>query len=155
MAENSLPPHRSEDWLHRLQDSGYRLTSSRRAVVSVFVNSNHLLTATEIFDQARQYYDSLGLVTVYRTLDKLEALQLVERVHLPGDCHAFAPALQGHQHLLVCNNCGKAEYFTGDQLQPLMDQVSQQSGFQINHHWLQLFGICEKCQPMLKSSDDK
>jgi Fe2+ or Zn2+ uptake regulation protein len=122
-------------------------------VVKVLATSDHLLTATEIFDQARHYCDSLGLVTVYRTLDKLEVLRLVERVHLPGDCHAFAPALQGHQHLLVCNNCGKAEYFTGDQLQPLMDQVSKQSGFQIDHHWLQLFGICEKCQPAMKSSE--
>jgi Fur family transcriptional regulator, ferric uptake regulator len=147
MAENSLPPHRPEDWLQRLQNSGYRLTSSRRAVVKVLAMSDHLLTATEIYEQARQYCDSLGLVTVYRTIDKLEALQLVERVHLPGNCHAFAPALQGHQHLLVCSTCGRAEYFSGDQLQSLMDRVSQESGFQIDHHWLQLFGICDKCQP--------
>jgi Fe2+ or Zn2+ uptake regulation protein len=139
-------PNPADLWLINLQQSGYRLTESRRAVVAVIANSPRILTAIEVFDQARRLCDSLGLVTVYRTLARLEELTLIERVHQPGDCHAYIARLPGHQHLLICQHCGRAEYFSGDQIEPLMDKVAEQSGYRISQHWLQLFGICAECQ---------
>lgn len=136
----------SDNWLLRLQENGYRLTESRRAVVSVIASSDHILTATEVFDLARRRCDGLGLVTVYRTLAKLEELSLIERVHLPADCHAYIAHFPGHQHLLICQRCGRAEYFSGDQIEPLMDLVAQESGYHVSQHWLQLMGLCAECQ---------
>jgi Fur family ferric uptake transcriptional regulator len=133
-------------WFSRLQASGYRLTTARRAVVDVIASSERVLTATQVFDQARRQCDSLGLVTVYRTLAKLEELSLVERVHQPQDCHAYIAASADHQHLLICENCGRAQFFSGDRLEPLMNEVSKTSGYQIAEHWLQLFGTCQECQ---------
>lgn len=135
-----------ENWLLRLQENGYRLTESRRAVVSVIASSDHILTATDVFDLARQRCDGLGLVTVYRTLAKLEELALIERVHLPADCHAYIASFPGHQHLLICQRCGRAEYFSGDQIEPLMESVARESGYHVSQHWLQLMGLCAKCQ---------
>jgi len=135
-----------ENWLLLLQENGYRLTESRRAVVSVIASSDHILTATEVFDLARRRCNGLGLVTVYRTLTKLEELSLIERVHLPEDCHAYIASYPGHQHLLICQRCGRAEYFSGDQIEPLMDQVAQESGYHVSQHWLQLMGLCAECQ---------
>jgi Fur family ferric uptake transcriptional regulator len=104
------------------------------------------LTAIEVFDLARRHCNSLGLVTVYRTIAKLEELALIERVHQQGDCHAYIARLPGHQHLLICQHCGRAEYFSGDRMEPLMEKVALDSGFRISHHWLQLFGMCAECQ---------
>jgi Fe2+ or Zn2+ uptake regulation protein len=136
----------AENWLLRLQKYGYRLTESRRAVVNVIASSEHILTATEVFDLARQRCDGLGLVTVYRTLAKLEELALIERVHLPADCHAYIASFPGHQHLLICQCCGRAEYFGGDQIEPLMEVVARESGYLVSQHWLQLMGLCAECQ---------
>lgn len=145
MANLSNSPIR-DHWLDRLQDNGYRLTGSRRAVVEIIASSDRLLNPTEIFDLARALNASIGLVTVYRTLGKLEELDLIQRVHQPGGCHAYIAAVPGHQHLLICQSCGRAEYFSGDALEVLMDKVGSESGYLIRDHWLQLFGLCGACQ---------
>jgi len=137
----------ASQWLEKLQVHGYRLTESRRAVVEVIANSDRVLSAIEVFDLARERCASLGLVTVYRTIAKLEELALVDRVHQPGDCHAYVAAVPGHQHLLICQNCGRAAYFEGDSLEALILRVAADSGYHVQDHWLQLFGLCAACQP--------
>lgn len=141
-----VAPQQTSLWLDRLQGSGYRLTAARRAVVDVISASDRILTATQVYDLARIQCDTIGLVTVYRTLAKLEELALVERVHQSTDCHAFIATSSDHQHLLICQHCGRAEYFSGDRLEPLIEQVSRSSGYQISTHWLQLFGECGGCR---------
>jgi len=133
-------------WLDSLQESGYRLTGPRRALVEILATSQRALSPVELYDLGRKEYPGLGLVTVYRTLEKLEELGLVQRVHQTGDCHRYLPASQGHEHLLLCTSCGRAFYFTGDDLNALMDEIARRSGFRIDEHWLQLFGVCRECQ---------
>lgn len=133
-------------WLNQLQDNGCRVTSARRAVVETVQGSTRALTPVEVFDLARQRYSALGLVTVYRTLEKLEELHLIQRVHQPHGCQAFISAGHGHQHLLLCKQCGQVEFFDGDDLKPLTESIEQRTGYQIQEHWLQLFGLCEKCK---------
>ena len=135
-----------EDWLSALQASGCRLTAARRAVVETLTESARALTPVEVYDAARSCYPDLGLVSVYRTLEKLEELGLVQRVHHSKDCQAFLTAGQGHQHLILCSQCGKASLFEGDDLTALFDHVAHQTGFEIKEHWLQLHGLCADCK---------
>lgn len=137
---------RSKDWLACLRASGYRLTGPRRAVVETLAQSDRALSATEIYAQARERYLSLGLVSVYRTLEKLEALGLIQRVHQPDGCQAFIASFTGHQHLLICEQCGRVEFFEGDDLEPLIGRVQAESGYSVHAHWLQLFGLCAACR---------
>ena len=136
----------TSDWLTQLQDNGYRLTAPRRAIIEIIQSATHALTPVEVFDHARKKYAALGLVSVYRTLEKLEELHLIQRVHQPGGCQAFIAESSGHQHLLLCKNCGKATFFEGDDLGVLIQSISKKTGYQIHEHWLQLFGLCESCQ---------
>lgn len=135
-----------QTWLERLHANGYRVTAPRRAVVETIATQAQALNPYQVFERARKRYAALGLVTVYRTLEKLEALGLIERVHQPQGCHAYLPAAVGHQHLLLCAGCGRAEYFSGDDLDALMAGIAQRTGFHIEGHWLQLFGRCRECQ---------
>jgi Fur family ferric uptake transcriptional regulator len=143
---------RTISWLQRLKTCGYRLTAPRRAVIEILADSDRTLNATQIYDLAREIYPSLGLVSVYRTLDKLESLKIIQRVHQPDGCHAYIAAFTGHQHLLLCQDCGSTVFFQGDNLDELVFRVERDSGFQISDHWLQLFGICAPCQ---ESNRDK
>jgi len=133
-------------WLEQLHDHGYRLTGARRAVVETVEKSARALTPIEVYDMARKKYRALGLVTVYRTLEKLEELHLIQRVHQPMGCQAFISAGIGHQHLLLCQNCGRVAFFEGDDLDSLTKTISKKTGYQINEHWLQLFGLCADCR---------
>jgi Fur family transcriptional regulator, ferric uptake regulator len=133
-------------WLHQLQENGYRLTPARRAVVQAVATSPRAITPLQVYEAARRRHRALGLVSVYRTLEKLEQLHLIQRVHQPGGCQAFVSASYGHQHLLICSQCGRAAYFEGDDLQPLIRSIARQTGFSIAEHWLQLFGLCQDCR---------
>jgi Fur family ferric uptake transcriptional regulator len=84
----------AETWLTALSENGYRLTSARRAVAEIMAASSRALTPLEVFDSARAAHPELGLVSVYRTLEKLEELHLIQRVHQPGGCQAFISASQ-------------------------------------------------------------
>jgi Fe2+ or Zn2+ uptake regulation protein len=137
---------RDQDWLGCLAARGYRLTGPRRAVVETIAASQRVLSPFELYEQARRRYPRLGLVTVYRTVEKLEELGLIQRVHQPTGCQAFVAAFDGHQHLLICQRCGRVEYFSGDALDGLMSAVEGESGFEVHDHWLQLFGICTHCR---------
>lgn len=135
-----------ETWLTQLNDNGYRLTRARRAVVQTVARSTRALTPVEVYDAARRHYRALGLVSVYRTLEKLEELHLVQRVHQPHGCQAFIAAGQGHQHMLLCQRCGRVTFFEGDDLKELIAAISSKTGYMIREHWLQLFGLCADCR---------
>jgi Fur family ferric uptake transcriptional regulator len=135
-----------KSWLTQLQDNGYRLTGARRAVVEIITDSRRALTPVEVYDAARDQYPALGLVTVYRTLEKLEELGLIQRVHQPQGCQAFITAGKGHQHLLLCSKCGRTTLFDGDDLDQFIKSVARKTGYRITEHWLQLFGLCEHCK---------
>jgi Fe2+ or Zn2+ uptake regulation protein len=136
----------NETWLAQLQENGYRLTAARRVIVEAVQTSTRALTPLEVFDMARKKYRALGLVSVYRTLEKLEELHLIQRVHQPHGCQAFISASQGHEHLLLCQNCGQVNFFEGDDLDTLTKAISKKTGYRITEHWLQLFGLCQTCQ---------
>ncbi|NUM46470.1 MAG: transcriptional repressor [Anaerolineales bacterium] len=147
MTSHSSPTDdRVQTWLTLLQGHGYRLTTPRRAVVETIAASDRSLSPADVYDLARAECASLGLVTVYRTLEKLEELGAIQRVHHTHGCQAFVAQVPGHNHLLLCQQCGRVEYFTGDELEPLMTNVARNSGYEIREHWLQLFGLCPSCR---------
>jgi Fur family ferric uptake transcriptional regulator len=137
--------HPEDNWFEAMQKSGCRLTAPRRAVVETLVENTRALTPVEVYNSARKDCPGLGLVSVYRTLEKLEQLGLVQRVHQTKSCQAFVRAGDGHQHLLICTQCGKTAMFEGDQLDPLFNVVSNKTGFKVESHWLQVYGLCSSC----------
>ncbi|MEX2143638.1 MAG: Fur family transcriptional regulator [Anaerolineales bacterium] len=137
---------RAGDWLSKLHSHGYRVTKSRRAVVDALAEADTSLTAADLYGIGRGRHKRLGLVSVYRTLEKLEELGLIQRLHRPDGCHTYISAMEGHQHLLLCQSCGRVEVFHGDDISDLSSRLERESGFEIRDHWLQFFGLCEKCR---------
>ncbi len=147
---DAMPPATRENiasqWLEQLQASGYRRSERCEVIVRVLLSSQRALDPVEIFDAARAEIPGLGLVTVYRTLQKLEELGLIQRLHHDESCRRVLPATQGHQHFLVCSACGVVQPFGGDDLADLFERIGNQTGFAIRDHWLQLFGLCPACR---------
>lgn len=136
----------SQEWLDKLQTGGYRITRPLQVIVKILANSNRALGPVNLYDLGRKEYPKMGLVTVYRALDKLEEMGLVQRIHQADGCHAYLRAANGHEHILLCTRCGQVVYFAGDDLSRLIERVENQSGFTIQEHWLQFHGLCANCQ---------
>ena len=135
-----------DHWLARIQEVGYKLTAPRKALLKALTESKHSLSALELHETAKVYHSKLGLVTVYRTLEVLEKLGLVRRVHTEGACHGYAASSPGHRHAVICDRCSQAVEFDGEEVCQLTAGVEQKTGYQINGHWLQLTGLCPTCR---------
>lgn len=141
-----MPEIKNNEWLTKLKEKGYRLTRPLKIIVDILAKSNRILNPAQVYSIAKEEYPNIGLVTVYRTVEKLEEAGMIERVHMPDGCQSFFHTAEGHKHLLICTECGKAEYFEGDNLNMLFNQIGENLGYKITGHWLQLFGKCDTCQ---------
>ncbi len=130
----------------QLSEQGYKLTRQRQAVVEVVTQTHTRLSAAEVFVQAQRVCPDLGLTTVYRTLEILEQMGVIRRMHLDDGCEGFARAMAEHGHHLICNRCQETVEFEDCNLTALLKRVSAQTGFTIEQHWLELVGLCPKCQ---------
>ncbi len=128
-----------------LRDAGYRLTQPRLAVLQVLTENDAGLNPEAIHDQGKAIYPSLGLVTVYRTLDLLTELGLVRRVHSEHRCHNYASA-GADRHHLICEGCHRVTEFPCNGLDALIKAVRQQTGYTVTEHLLELTGLCPECQ---------
>ena len=105
------------------------------------------LSPQKVLEQGRRAHRKLGLVTVYRTLNLLAELGLVRRVHREDGCHGYLLASPGHRHALICRGCSRAVEFLGeDDIHALIGRVEAETGYQVDGHLLQLFGLCSDCQ---------
>lgn len=129
----------------RLRTSGHRVTPQRGAVLRALRGSPRPLSAAEVHGRAKRHYRRLGLVTVYRTLELLEALGLVRRIHGDGACQAFTASSPGHYHAITCERCARTVEFDGDQVCLLTAEVERKTGYRVQGHWLQLTGTCPSC----------
>ena len=130
----------------QLSAQGYKLTRQRKAVVEVVTQTHTRLSAADVFTQAQRVCPDLGLTTVYRTLEILEQMGVIRRVHLEDGCEGFAPATAEHGHHLICSHCQETIEFEECNLASLLKRVAEQTGFTIEQHWLELVGLCPKCQ---------
>jgi Fe2+ or Zn2+ uptake regulation protein len=135
------------EWEQRLASAGCRITASRRAVMYALTQADAPLSPQEVLEQAQAVHRQLGLVTVYRTLNLLSELHLVRRAHREDGCHGYLLTSPGHRHALICMVCGRAVEFLGeDDINALIERVEVGTGYQVDDHLLQLFGICPACQ---------
>ena len=129
-----------------LRSRGYKLTPQRRAIIEVLGGSGEHLTPSDIFTRLRDRQPGIGLVTVYRTLELLQASGLLCEVHIGDSCRSYLKnRANGHHHHLVCRSCGKVIDFTGCELDSLEKSLSAETGFKIEKHLLEFMGCCRNC----------
>ena len=132
---------------------GHRLTRQRRAVLGAIAAAPSSLTALQVYDAARRDCPALGLTTVYRTLEVLTELGALRRVHGPDHCESFVPAGAAHGHTVVCDGCGRVTEFTACDMRRITDAASQETGYRITDHFLQLSGLCSRCAAAARGSE--
>ncbi|GIW48275.1 MAG: transcriptional repressor [Deltaproteobacteria bacterium] len=125
---------------------GFKCTPQRLAVLSVLKNSPKHLSISEIHSRVREFLPKVGLATIYRTLETLEELGLVVKVHLEDGCHSYTVVSREHGHPMVCVGCNRVFEFRECPIDKMSKRLSRKTGFVIETHFLQFLGKCQDCK---------
>lgn len=131
--------------LQVLQDAGYRVTSPRRAVVEAVVGRDRHFTWADIAAQVSGSDRSVGRATVFRTLEVLEELNLIGRIHHPDGGQGYVVCPQEHHHHAICSRCGLVVNLPGCPLGSEVEHKARSAGIHLRGHRVELYGVCKDC----------
>lgn len=133
-------------FLAALEGAGYRLTEPRREVARLIAGQPGPFAAADLVEQVAERQLGVGRATVFRTLDTLSELGVVERIDLPSGEHAYLACRPAHHHHVICSRCGRNRDIDDAGLRAVVRDIARRTGYRIDGHRLELFGLCPDCQ---------
>ncbi|MBM7564411.1 Fur family transcriptional regulator [Paenibacillus sacheonensis] len=134
----------------QLQSQGYKLTPQREATVRVLLeNEEDHLSAEDVFMLVKDIAPEIGLATVYRTLELLSELHVVEKMNFGDGVARYDLRTDNnkhHHHHLICVQCGTMSEILEDWLGPLEERLEREYGFMVVDHRLDFQGVCKNCR---------
>ena len=134
--------------IDELAGKGIRMTAQRRAVIEVIQEAKEHLDAEALLERARERHPNIDRATVYRTIDLLKKLRLIDELdlmHLEGEKHFYeVKTTREHVHL-ACFRCGRIQEFSSSLFEQLKSEISEQAGFKIRVTRLEVGGACREC----------
>ncbi|MEW6189687.1 MAG: Fur family transcriptional regulator [Actinomycetota bacterium] len=143
--------HRVDEYFRKLKSKGFKLTPQRVRILKAIGLAEGHLDAEEIYHLVNRECPPVGLATVYRTLDLLKKLGVVNGLGF-GEGHQHYEISPEHHHHLVCLKCGSIEEFDEqvvaklEAVDKLEKELSGKLGFKIIDHQLEFYGYCSKCR---------
>ena len=141
-----------EEFKRRLKEKGLKITNQRLMVLETLgLSSSQHLTAEQIYDKVKADNPEIGLATVYRTIQVLLELHLIDRVNFDDGSERYEIVRMGtkgarhHHHHLICINCGKVFEFEEDMMEGLETEIEKKTGFHVIDHEVKLYGYCKEC----------
>jgi Fur family transcriptional regulator, ferric uptake regulator len=139
----------------QLSSKGFRVTAQRRALIEIIQDAKNHLDAATLLRLGRKRYPKINRATVYRTLDLLKRLGLIDELdlmHLEGEKHYYEarPNLD-HLHL-ACYKCGAIVEYSSPTFERLKEEIARQNDFQIGMVRLEVGGWCKQCRLASKTT---
>ena len=142
-------------WYNKFQNSGARLTLPREIIIDILQNNEDHLSASDIYIKAHSKNPNIGLTTVYRTLEMLTQMDIVQKFDFGDGKARFElsnnPEGKGHHNHLVCLKCKKIIDYS-DMIEEeksfvskIESQLEKKYNFKIMNHLIRFDGICEEC----------
>lgn len=146
MVATAAKPDWSAHALAALERAGYRSSAPRTAVVETMAKQGCGVTARELVD--RLAGRGIGQASIYRTLELLDGLRLVQRFDVGEGIARYEPAFPSgeHHHHVVCDRCGAVTQFEDDELERAIERVSRRLEFAVDAHDVVLRGECPACR---------
>jgi len=137
-----------QEMAQALSRAGLRMTGPRRAVAEMLLERDGQFTAEELLAESRSRGLGIGRATIFRSLELLGRLNLVERIDLPSGEHAYLLCEPEHHHHVICSRCGRADAFAMEDraLPERLEQIARATGYRIDAHRLEVYGVCPDCQ---------
>ena len=127
-----------------LREKGYRLTPQRQLVLEAVGELGHA-TPEDIATAVRRTASGVNISTVYRTLELLEELGLVQHTHLGHGAPTYSIASESDHVHLVCRDCGAVDEASPELVTPVVEQLAATRGFQVDLGPFAVFGRCREC----------
>jgi Fur family transcriptional regulator, ferric uptake regulator len=130
-----------------LKDAGHRAAGAREAVVGLLGRQHCCLSAQEISDELRAAGTDIGLASVYRALDLLHEMGLVQRVEIDDGGSRYEPVEPGgeHHHHAVCQVCGRVTAFEDQRLEQQLERLAGRLRHSMRGHDIVIRGECARC----------
>jgi Fur family transcriptional regulator, ferric uptake regulator len=138
-------------WIERaheaLRDAGHRTGGARGAVIDLLANQDCCLSAQEIADELRDRGSGVGIASVYRALDLLDGIGLVQRVDTGEGGTMYEAVIPGghHHHHVVCERCGRVAAFEDPTLEEAIERLGKRLRHQVSGHEVMIRGACPRC----------
>ena len=123
-----------------------KVTSQRLLILHALCEGRRHVTAQELYEKIAKQDSSIGFATVYRFLRHMNEQKFVTEVRMGGLPARYELTPKSHHDHLTCSDCGQIVEFENKQIEVLQEKVAKQFGFLLNHHVLELYGVCPKCQ---------
>jgi Fe2+ or Zn2+ uptake regulation protein len=133
-----------EDALARMRQHGGRATPARRLLLGALLANPGHRSAEELAAHVRVTAPDVNVSTIYRNLDELERLKIVDRTHLGDGPATYHLSLNAHGHL-VCEQCASMTEVPDELFSELAETVRERYGFAIDPHRFAVIGLCASC----------
>jgi Fur family transcriptional regulator, ferric uptake regulator len=147
-------PFQRNSLLDELTSRGVRLTAQRRAVVEIIQEADHHLDAASLLELAQQKQPAIDRATVYRTIDLLKKLRLIDELdlmHLKGEKHYYEVKTRREHVHLACFRCGRIEEVSSVLFEQLKEQIARQADFELQVTRLEMGGLCRTCRSKVQT----
>ena len=141
-----------EQFIQLLREKGLKVTNQRIQVLETIASCpDQHLSAEEIFELVKNSYPEIGLATVYRTIQLLNELNLIDRINFDDVFvryemgRDYTHEHKHHHHHLICKKCRRVISFQDDLLEELEAKIVDTVGFHVVDHDVKLYGYCVEC----------
>jgi Fur family ferric uptake transcriptional regulator len=131
-----------------MKSLGLNNSVQREYVLKILFSSESHLSADELLHAVKEEYTiTMGIATVYRILNLLEELHIVNGISIDGnESKVYELNLVSHHDHMVCTKCQKIAEFFDAELEDLQEKVALSNGFTLQSHNMLLYGVCKECQ---------
>jgi Fur family ferric uptake transcriptional regulator len=131
---------------HQTPRPAPRPTRQRRAIAAVLRTFADFRSAQEIHELLARSGETVGLATVYRTLQLLAELGEVDVLRNEDGEAIYRACSDTHHHHLVCRSCGATVEVEGPTVERWTTAIADDHGFTDISHSLEIFGTCPRCR---------
>ena len=133
--------------LDALGEAGHRSGGARRAVVGQLAREDCCVTAHQLAETLRSDGSGVGIASVYRALDALQGLGLVQKIEIGEGSARYEAVVPGgeHHHHVVCDSCGRLTPFEDDGLERAIEALARRLRHRVSGHDVLIRGRCANC----------
>jgi Fur family ferric uptake transcriptional regulator len=146
VAEERVRVADATEIIGQLAREGHRVTTPRQAIIKLVAPRQDHFSAQELWDEVRTSHSGIGRATVFRTLDLLAELGVLNRIHTGDGCHRYTVCETRHHHHLMCVECGTVMELEAAGIESQIRRMAGEAGFELLTHHLELVGRCRACQ---------
>lgn len=133
--------------IEALRNKGYKATPQRIAICRVALNNRNHPSAQQVYNEVKKIHPTVSLATVYKTIEVLRDLDLVQEINFPHDQARFDSYMIPHINL-ICLKCGKIIDIDDVTVKEITMKVTASKKFKLTGQRMDIYGFCQKCSTL-------